>query len=273
MEGKVNKEQIKRVLLDIDPLVRKYFKNMTKFHTGLDPANANELHLEASIHFLKHVWGMCLEWGNQRIEYIGRSVRQLVDFLNSFTSKNEIHDLHIFSEKLENYLDIKPKTSIIPNEALRLTKLFTNFHSVRIKTATLIMRFICLDCHFFEVDKSKLISPLDRVNYRMCEQLFGRKYTLANLGRMEGTFDEKATMTFSDIGKDILGENKVLIDNLWFIGHFYHDGLNCRIREGAKIIEFPYLQDICLLTTCPFSAYGCKKSSEAKSALQFSSFV
>lgn len=264
-EGKVSKEHIKRVLLDIDPLVRKYFKNMIKFHTGIDTANTNELDLEASIHFLKHIWGMCLEWGNQRIKYIERSVRQLVEFLNSFHSKNEVHNFRIFSEKLENYLDIKPRTSIISNEVLRLTKLFTNFNSVRIKTATLIMRFICLDCNFFEVDKSKLIPPLDRVNYRMCEQLFGREHTRAKLGRMKGTFDEKATMTFDDIGKDILGENKVLIDNLWFIGHFYHDGSNCQIREGVKIVEFPYLQDISLPTSCPFSAYGCEKSFEATS--------
>lgn len=261
MQGKVSKRTyyIKRVLLDIDPLVRKYFKNMIKFHTGIDPANTNELDLEASIHFLKHIWGMCLEWGNQRIEYIERSVRQLADFLNSFDSKNEMHNLHIFSEKLENHFDTKPRKSIISNETLRLTKLLTNFNSVRIKTAALIMRFICLDCNFFVVDKSTLIPPLDRVNYRMCEQLFSREYTQANLGRIKGTFDEKATMTFNDIGKDILGENKVLIDNLWFIGHFYHDGSDCRIREGVKIIEFPYLQDISLPTSCPFSAHGCEK--------------
>jgi len=92
MEEKIAKATIKQVLLDVNPLVRKYHKNIIGFRTGEDPTNANELDLEDSIHFLKHVWGMCLEWGNQRINYIGYSVKQLADFLNSFKSKKEIHD-------------------------------------------------------------------------------------------------------------------------------------------------------------------------------------
>jgi len=59
----------------------------------------------------------------------------------------------------------------------------------------------------------------------------------------------------------VLGENKVLIDNLWFVGHFYHDGPDCKMREGAKIIDFPYLEGIELPRSCPFLGYGCVRSS------------
>ena len=232
----------------------------------MDPSKAKALDLGPSIDFLNQVWVLSLKWGNQRMEYIGRSLQQLADFLKGFNSKNEIHDLNIFSEKLEKYvsskLSINPRTSPSLNEVLRLTELLTKFHSIRIKTAALIMRFICLDCNFLEVDKSKLIPPLDRVNYRMCEQLLGRKYTLEKLGESKATFGKKATIAFDNIGKDVLGKNKVLIDNLWFIGHFYHGThrTNCQIREGAEIIESPYLQDIRLQPSCPFSECGYKRA-------------
>jgi len=263
MERKLSNEYIKEVLKNINPRVRKFFGNMIELHTGIDPAKANGLNLRGSIDFLKHVWGICLDWGNQRMDYIDRSVQQLDDFLTSFNSENEIHNLDIFLKKLEGHWDrllsIKPNTSGSQDEVRRLTELLTDFHSVRIKTAALIMRFICLDCNFFEIDKSKLIPPLDRVNYRMCEQLLGRKYILEKLGNIRGTFSEEATMTFNNIGKNILGEDKILIDNLWFVGHFYHDGTNCQIRESAKIIEFPYLRQIDLLESCPFLEYGCER--------------
>jgi hypothetical protein len=148
----------------------------------------------------------------------------------------------------------------------RLTELLQKFHSVRIKTAALIMRFLCLDCNFFEVDISKLIPPLDRVNYRMCSQLFNRRYVLQKLGAYEVSFDKRANFGFADIGKHVLGKNKVLIDNMWFIGHFYHDGHKqnkCEIREGAKVVDYLYLENIIqkMPKLCPFSVYGCERST------------
>jgi len=255
----VSDEQIKDVLLSINSSARKYFRNMIEIRTGIDPANVKTLDLETSIHFLKYVWGMCLEWGNQRVNYIERSIQRLCKFLNSFNSKKEIQDLQIFLQKLEEFPSVKPVTSTSPDDVVRLTELLPKFDSVRIKTAALIMRFLCLDCSFFDVDRSKLIPPLDRVNYRMCEQLFGKKYTMEGFGRLRGTFDKKATLAFDDLGKTILDKNKVLIDNLWFIGHFYHDGTNCNVRQGAKIIELPYLHDVELQASCPFWEYGCAR--------------
>lgn len=71
-------------------------------------------------------------------------------------------------------------------------------------------------------------------------------------------------MNFDDLGRNVLGEKKVLIDNLWFIGHFYHDALpenKCKMREGATIVDYPLLKDIIdeIPETCPFLVYGCKR--------------
>lgn len=266
MREKISKEHIRQVLLDINPMVRRYHKNVIKLHTGVDPTNAKILGLKESIDFLRRIWGSCLDWGNQRIDYIGDSVRQLSEFLKSFDSEKEIHDSHVFLEKLEVYPSDKHVTSISLDEVARLTELLQKFHSVRIKTAALIMRFLCLDCNFFEVDISKLIPPLDRVNYRMCSQLFNRRYVLQKLGAYEVSFDKRANFGFADIGKHVLGKNKVLIDNMWFIGHFYHDGHKqnkCEIREGAKVVDYLYLENIIqkMPKLCPFSVHGCERST------------
>jgi len=226
---------------------------------------SNELGLEESIDFLKRIWGSCLEWGNQRIDFIGKSVKQLSDFLAKFNSKREIHDPHVFLEKLEKYNDTKRITPVSQVDVVRQIELLQKFHSVGIKTAALIMRFLCLDCNFFRVDKSKLIPPLDRVNYRMCEQLFSKEYVSEKLGEFEDSFDKKANFGFADIGSSVLGKDRVLIDNLWFIGHFYHygrDRKDCNVREGAKVVDYPYLINVIdkLPDRCPFSDYGCRRS-------------
>ena len=266
MEGNIDKETIKQVLLDINPLVRQFHKNVIELHTGVDPAEANELNLKDSIHFLKHIWGSCLYWGNQSINSIGRSIKKLSDFLNSFTSRKEIHNHHVFLERLEQYPGTKRITPTSHDPVVRLTELLQKFPSVRIKTTTLIMRFLSLDCSFFEVNKSRLIPPLDRVNYRMCRQLFGEEYVLDKFRKERASFGIKATMNFDALGEDVLGGKKVLIDNLWFIGHFYHDAEpenKCKMRGGAKIVDYPLLENIIerLSETCPFLAYSCERSS------------
>jgi hypothetical protein len=178
----------------------------------------------------------------------------------------EIHDHHVFLERLEKYPSKKQISSVSEDQVVRLTELSPKFHSVRIKTAALIMRFLCLDCNFFEVDKSRLIPPLDRVNYRMCKQLFGEEYALDKFGKERASFGKKANSAFDSLGKDVLGENKILIDNLWFIGHFYHDRRKdveptCEMRKGAVIIDYPLLKDVIhkLPRSCPFLKYGCKR--------------
>lgn len=71
---------------------------------------------------------------------------------------------------------------------------------------------------------------------------------------------------FDDLGRCIFGERKILIDNLWFIGHFYHDRRKdveptCEMRKGAVIIDYPVLRDLIpeLPESCPFLKYGCKR--------------
>lgn len=264
MKEKIAKEDIRQILLDINPLVRQFHKNVIRCYTGIDPVKANELDLEDSIHFLKHIWGSCLDWGNQSIDYVGRSVQELSHFLDSFNSVEEIHNYHAFLERLKKYSGSKRITSVSEDDVTRLTELLQKFKSVGIKTAALIMRFLCLDCNFFQVDGSQLIPPLDRVNYRMCKQVFGKRYISDRLGEERDSFGKKANMVFDDLGRDVLGKNKVLIDNLWFIGHFYHDRRKdveptCDMRIGAVTIGYPYLKDMLhkFPKSCPFLKYGC----------------
>ena len=257
VEHALSKQVIKTVLLDIDPLARKLFSNVLEANTGIDPSNACNLDLEQSIHFFKQVWGNCLHWGNQRFNYVEESVREVSLFLKEF-SESEIHNFEVFSEKLYGWTATKPITSIETEPVVRTTELLQKFRSVRFKTAALIMRFLCLDSSFFIVDNKKLIPPLDRVNYKMCQQIFG-KIDTDGLGKMDASFSKEKTMEFDKLGRKILGDDKVLIDNLWFIGHFYHDGSNCKIREGVKIVDFQYLKNVNPPKKCPFSGHGCSR--------------
>ena len=93
----------------------------------------------------------------------------------------------------------------------------------------------------------------------MCQQIFGKNVTKKRLGKIEASFSKEQTKEFDKIGREILGKDKVLIDNLWFIGHFYHDGSNCKIREGVKIVEYQYLKNVNPPEKCPFSRYGCSR--------------
>jgi hypothetical protein len=262
----MQKEYIAEVLMKINPIVRQYNKNVVKLHTGIDSAKANELSLIDSVHFLRHVWGSCLAWGNQSIDYIGRSVQELSHFLTSFATEEEIHDPHAFSEKLDKYSGSKRITPSSENNVTKLTESLQKFSSVRIKTAALIMRILCLDSNFFEIDRDQLIPPLDRVNYRMCRQLFGEKFVLRDFGKEKASYGVKETRNFANLGILVLGKGRILIDNLWFIGHFYHDRRKdvkktCEMRKGAIVVEYPVLKDLLnrLPESCPFLKYGCKR--------------
>jgi len=141
----IDKKHIRKVLSDLNPVVRQYHQNVIKYHTGIEPTKAHELDLEDSIHFLRHIWGSCLDWGNQSIDYVGRSVQELSCFLASFASKEEIHRPQVFLDRLEKYSGSKRITSASENDVLRLTELLQKFNSVRIKTAALIRTIECVD--------------------------------------------------------------------------------------------------------------------------------
>lgn len=279
----MNQEDVKNVLLEINPAVRRFFRNMIKFDTGVNPEKANGLSLQESKRFLKHAWVLSLRWSNQRTEYIDKSLAELTDFLDNFDPEDPIHNLEMFFKKLQKVgprILRKIKTNrkkwlkIISSKeptVLKVTRLLAFFHSVRIKTAALIMRLLCLDSNFFKADTESLIPPLDRVNRRMCKHLLGKKYTNQCLGEETGTykdFDEEATLGsesktgFVGVGKEVLGKkNAILIDNMWFIGHFYHISnkrSSCDLSEAAVITESPYL-DKKLSNKCPFSEIGCSR--------------
>lgn len=269
-------EVIKKELSDIDSLVRAFHSNVLEVKTGIYPKNVYACDLEQSKHFFKQVWGNCLESAGQSLDKIGQSIKDLDVFLENFHSGKEIHDFNNFLQKLRLYKGDR-NTSMVnstePEKVVETIELLTKFTSVGFKSATLIIRFLCLDSTFFKIEIKTLIPPLDRVNYRMCEQIFGKEFTKKTIGKEnKPSFSKLETMNFDKLGKVILGNNKVLIDNLWFIGHFYHDcsnrigcegakdkGCDCKIREGARIINSQYLKNIKLPSECPFFKYNCNR--------------
>jgi len=266
----LSKDVVKKVLLQANTPARTYFANILQQGTGLDPTKANSLDLEQSVYFLKYLWGSCLKGSNQRIDRIGDSVKKLDRFIgDNFKYETELHDFQTFSRKLEefkgDYLKfVEPEEQ---EKVARTTELLQRFPSVGFKTATLIMRFLCLDSNFFVIDQNMLIPPLDRVNYRMCTQVLGEQEAHDRFGDEKTSFSKDEIKDFGQFGIEILGENKVLIDNLWFIGHFYCDselGKNCRVREGALIINLPYLKGVNLEQECPFYHF-CKRGRPEKS--------
>ena len=159
----VPKDTVREVLLQVNTPARTYFANILEHGTGLDPMKANGLDLEQSIYFLKYLWGSCLSGSNQRIDYIGQSIQSLDRFLRTnFTSEIELHSFQTFSRELEKLKGekLKPIESQESEEVARTTEFLQKFPSVGFKTATLIMRFLCLDSNFFEVDKKRLILRL-----------------------------------------------------------------------------------------------------------------
>jgi hypothetical protein len=262
----VQRKTIKEVLLEVDPQTRTFYANVLKQATGLEPEKASGLSFEDSIHFFTHVWASCLFWSNQRVDYIGESLEVLENFLRTrFKSQKDLHDIQVFCRELKqlkgkNFKDIDTQDF---EGVLQTTVLLQKFPSVGLKTAALIMRFLCLDSNYFSVEQNLLIPPLDRVNYRMCKQLLGNKETHDLLTDEKPAFKLPETQKFAKLGCEILGKNGILIDNLWFIGHFYCDSKlqnDCKLRKGVSSINFSNLIGVNLHEECPFYKYGCRKT-------------
>jgi len=174
--NQITHESLRKLILDINPTVRQYHGNVVTFYTETGPSNANSVDLERSKSFVKKLWARCLEWSNQRPSRIYRSIVQLDDFLESFTYEDRLHDLNDFVQKLAHFKSRKPsfvtEKGHAPNDRIeQMIELFTMFHSVRAKTASLIARFLCLDSNFFGGYHNSSNPPLDRVNYRMLYRL------------------------------------------------------------------------------------------------------
>ncbi|MHA1428689.1 MAG: hypothetical protein ACTSQI_22150, partial [Candidatus Helarchaeota archaeon] len=74
---------------------------------------------------------------------------------------------------------------------------------------------------------------------------------------------------FQNLAEDVMGsrEERIVFDNLWFIGHFYHDSetQDCALREAIVYLDKPYIdpyfitgQQVDLPEMCPFKKIGCK---------------
>jgi len=251
------------ILNKIDPLARQYHRNVISFYTGFDALEANLFDLEASKYFLKSLWARCLEWSNQRPSRIQKSLKQLDILLNSFEKDSEVHDITAFLHKLKSF---KQKHNLTinrdydPQDTMEeIIELFTMFYSVGIKTASLIMRFLYLDSNFFAECCPASNPPLDRVNFRMLQRL-----NIHNGLAQKQSYGPREQKIFAGIGANILGKNnKGLIDNLWFIGHFYcDDNEDCHFREVFRFLEPKIVKGIDFWESCPLASLNCSKQKQ-----------
>jgi hypothetical protein len=251
------------ILNKIDPLARQYHRNVISFYTGFDALGANLLDLEEGKHFLKCIWARCLEWSNQRPSRIQKSLKKLDNFLNSFEKDSEVHDITAFLHKLRAFgqeNNLTTERGYDPQNTMEeIIELFTMFYSVRIKTASLIMRFLYLDSNFFGECCPASNPPLDRVNFRMLQRL-----NIQNGLTEKTSYGPKEQKTFSQIGADILGKDKKgLIDNLWFIGHFYcDDNEDCSYRDVFDFLEPKIVKRIDFWKSCPLISLNCSKQKK-----------
>jgi hypothetical protein len=252
--------ELTNLILSIDPLVRQYHRNVIRFYTGFNALEAKSLDLEDSKLFLKSLWARCLEWSNQRPSRILKSLHELDSFLNTFKNETEIHDMELFLGYLNSY---RSKTNSViergyksNNSVEAIIELLTMFYSVRVKTASLITRFLTLDSNFFGDCSSIVNPPLDRVNFRMLQLL-----KIQNELAEKASYGPVEQKMFSQIGTDLLGKSrKGLIDNLWFIGHFYcDDNSDCKFREVFRFLEPVILNDIKFSESCPFTPLACSQ--------------
>lgn len=257
---------LKNLVLEIDPLVRQYHRNVISFYTDSNALKADSLDLEASKYFLMSLWARCLEWSNQRPSRIENSLHQFNCLLDDFKNSSELHDIKAFVHKLMVFREkqnLKIESNYNPqDDKEKIIELFTMFYSVRIKTASLITRFLCLDSNFFGECSSATNPPLDRVNYRMLERL-----EIHNGLEKKNSYGPKDQKIFANIGTEILGkELRGSIDNLWFIGHFYcDDNEGCAFREVFRYLEAKIVNDIDFPQLCPLIPLNCgehKKKSK-----------
>ena len=186
--------------------------------------------------------------------------------LDDFKNSSELHDIKAFVHKLMVFREkqnLKIESNYNPqDDKEKIIELFTMFYSVRIKTASLITRFLCLDSNFFGECSSATNPPLDRVNYRMLERL-----EIHNGLEKKNSYGPKDQKIFANIGTEILGkELRGSIDNLWFIGHFYcDDNEGCAFREVFRYLEAKIVNDIDFPQLCPLIPLNCgehKKKSK-----------
>ncbi len=251
---------LKDLIFKIDPLVRQYHRNVISFYTDFDVLGSNSLDLEASKSFLKSIWARCLEWSNQRPSRIDKSLCQLDSLLDSFEKDFEVHDIPTFLYKLKFFRqehNLTIERGYNPEDNMEeIIEMFSMFYSVRIKTASLIMRFLYLDSNFFGECCPASNPPLDRVNFRMLQRL-----NIHNSLTEKVSYGPKEQKTFAQIGADILGKSKKgLIDNLWFIGHFYcDDNEGCDLREVFRFLEPKTVKGLDFWESCPLAPLNCSK--------------
>ncbi len=269
---------IARILKNIELSVQNYFKNYICYKTGvINPEAIMNLSKEDSIEFLTRLFAICtseLIGGANKNE---EGIEEFNDFIKKFTG--DIHNLKHFIKVLEDKYEKEGRYSKNNSKGEILSNLFKEFKGIGQKTAALLTKFLCLYCNFFHETPKDLRVPLDRVNARMIYYLIDSNVLInyPNLYEMLKKYNNEKKFNlneliieeFQNLAEDVMGsrEERIVFDNLWFIGHFYHDSetQDCALREAIVYLDKPYIdpyfitgQQVNLPEMCPLKKIGCK---------------
>lgn len=305
--------QIARVLNQIEEtFIRPYFCRWVWFQIryiieplGITidtmPQCVPNLNLELSRQLFRRLFIFCVTQqvgGIPSMQVIERGIFKsegLDGFLQTFRDANEIHSVHKFLARLNCFFVNKPFPGSISTKQLtverQITRRLTHFSGMAQKTAALLMRLLCSYINFFnDANETNLEVPLDRVNLRVAfdilpdhivqkpgyQSLQTQWRRLITSGQRPNPFSWQQIELFQEIAAQVMDGIGPIIrfDNLWFIGHFYHDGQlnfkdgiwlasrdanNCQCRQIVEIIDEPYLSGVELPNICPLQHIGCSQ--------------
>lgn len=117
----LSNEMIKEVLIEVNPSARTFFSNFLEQSTGLNPKSTSEFTYEQSIQFFKHIWANALSAGNQRPDYIEKSLQALEPLLSNFHTTAEFRDFNEFSKRLEDFASERCDPSQESDKLIRTT--------------------------------------------------------------------------------------------------------------------------------------------------------
>ncbi len=289
---------------DVSQLVGSYFRGLLRRQIGFTEDALVVENRESTRCFLKSLYAWVTVIGS-RIAYniaslgvseFGRKIesvydlRRLEDWLAhgfDITERRLNRARKTLSEHLGDALDITFSNAQKATLGLAYCK---GLKGMGLKSAALFMKLLCQDTQFFQgfTDAEALFVPADRVIARIVsyllppkdpEELESADYVTADrsiLGFIPGK--DAGFWYLQSLAARVMGSWNAAwsFENLWFIGHFYHDNMRrpgrgwpaysaydppvepCRLREALVLAERATFHEHYPPTWCPLREFGCE---------------